>query len=881
MEFRLSKNAGDILKNSHGEAVRMNSDRIETRHILLSILRLNQCRAYLFLSQNCDCEQLKVEIEEQLRENSSDFDTVVDKDNMVLSEDAENVIKISNLESLKFHKKVVGSEDVLSAILYYRNSSAANILSNYGISYESFEKYRLGNSNKPSNTSKSSFNINFEVRQLTEEENEELKKQFPPEFLKDVSNLIEKKLSSTPDINFSKDDSRGGRDSYETTNNKNNTPLLNKFGKNLTKLAEEGNLDPVIGRNKEIEHVCRVLSRRKKNNPILIGEPGVGKSSIAEGLAIKIAQKDIPYSLANKVIYTLDMALVVAGTKYRGQFEERIKNLISELEENKNIIVFIDEIHTIAGAGNSEGGLDASNIFKPALARGEIQCIGATTIEEYRKYIEEDGALERRFQKILIEPTSAEETLEILKNIKGKYETYHNVIYSEEALKACVTLTERYMNNRNLPDKAIDVLDEAGANKQIRDCKFPEEIRNIEKTLLEAKKEKLNFAKNQEFEKASDVKNKIQALSMRLREEQMAFSEKVVNNPKYVTEQDIAFIVSQTTGISMDKLEENERKKLLEMQKILSEQVIGQNTAVEKVCQSIKRARTGLKDPNKPSGTFIFIGSTGVGKTLLAKKLAQYLFGSPESLIRIDMSEYMEKHSVSKLIGSPPGYVGYEEAGQLSEKVRTHPYSIVLFDEIEKAHTDVFNILLQILDEGRLTDASGRQIDFKNTIIIMTSNVGSRTLKDFGVGIGFSSGIQKGNLAAMEQSVIEKDLKKTFAPEFLNRIDDIVYFNTLELDDMFKIFDLEIEGLKKRLLEIKYTLTISKKAKEFVITQNEDSQYGARPIKRGIQSLIENPLSNLILESSCDEGGKINIDLDKKNNELKFSIENNDSSIEQ
>ena len=563
---------------------------------------------------------------------------------------------------------------------------------------------------------------------------------------------------------------------------------------------------------------------------------------------------------------------MVAGTKYRGQFEERIKGLIAELEKNENIIVFIDEIHTIAGAGNSEGGLDASNIFKPALARGEIQCIGATTIEEYRKYIEADGALERRFQKVLVEPTSKEDTLEILRNIKGKYEEFHNVVYSEEALKACVEMTERYMPERNLPDKAIDVLDEAGAGKSISSCQISQTYKDIQKSLTEAKKERQAYATEQKFEQALQLKNKIEALQHRLEEERELMSKHLSDNPQNVSEKDVAAVVSSASGISVEKIEQDEKQKLLDMQAVLSHQIIGQNEAVEKVCQAIKRTRTGLKDPERPSGSFIFIGSTGVGKTLLAKRMAEYLFGSRDSLIRFDMSEFMEKHSVSKLIGAPPGYVGYEQAGQLTEKVRTHPYSIILFDEIEKAHSDVFNLLLQILDEGRLSDASGRKVDFRNTIIIMTSNVGTRRLSEFGVGVGFSTSSIKENTAAMEQNLIERDLKKTFAPEFLNRIDEIVYFNPLGKEELIQIVDLELQNLINRLQQVHYSLEVDASAKEFIVSQTSVGQYGARPIRRSIQSLIENPLSDLLLQRTDENDTHILVSSDKTTETEKLSF---------
>ena len=546
--------------------------------------------------------------------------------------------------------------------------------------------------------------------------------------------------------------------------------------------------------------------------------------------------------------------------------------MIAELEKNENIIVFIDEIHTIAGAGNSEGGLDASNIFKPALARGEIQCIGATTIEEYRKYIEADGALERRFQKVLVEPTSKEDTLEILRNIKGKYEEFHNVVYSEEALKACVEMTERYMPERNLPDKAIDVLDEAGAGKSISSCQISQTYKDIQKSLTEAKKERQAYATEQKFEQALQLKNKIEALQHRLEEERELMSKHLSDNPQNVSEKDVAAVVSSASGISVEKIEQDEKQKLLDMQSVLSHQIIGQNEAVEKVCQAIKRTRTGLKDPERPSGSFIFIGSTGVGKTLLAKRMAEYLFGSRDSLIRFDMSEFMEKHSVSKLIGAPPGYVGYEQAGQLTEKVRTHPYSIILFDEIEKAHSDVFNLLLQILDEGRLSDASGRKVDFRNTIIIMTSNVGTRRLSEFGVGVGFSTSSIKENTAAMEQNLIERDLKKTFAPEFLNRIDEIVYFNPLGKEELIQIVDLELQNLINRLQQVHYSLEVDASAKEFIVSQTSVGQYGARPIRRSIQSLIENPLSDLLLQRTDENDTHILVSSDKTTETEKLSF---------
>ena len=836
MDFKLSANAEEILKNSRGEAVRLNSERIETGHIILAILRQKQCKAYNFLTENCDCDKLKTLLEERLKGTAGDDVVVRYDDDMLLGDEAAKLIKMSNLETLIFHSGEVGSLDLLSSILHDRQSSVFELFNSLGVDYQLLEKYRRKNSSAP----------NFKIQIFAkDEDNDEISR-------------IEFNAQSF--------------ETYENPGKEAETPMLDNFGKNLSSLAEQGLLDPVVGREKEIQRICKILSRRKKNNPILIGEPGVGKSSIAEGLAIRIAEKNIPYSLMDKTIYTLDLALVVAGTKYRGQFEERIKGLIAELEKNENIIVFIDEIHTIAGAGNSEGGLDASNIFKPALARGEIQCIGATTIEEYRKYIEADGALERRFQKVLVEPTSKEDTLEILRNIKGKYEEFHNVVYSEEALKACVEMTERYMPERNLPDKAIDVLDEAGAGKSISSCQISQTYKDIQKSLTEAKKERQAYATEQKFEQALQLKNKIEALQHRLEEERELMSKHLSDNPQNVSEKDVAAVVSSASGISVEKIEQDEKQKLLDMQAVLSHQIIGQNEAVEKVCQAIKRTRTGLKDPERPSGSFIFIGSTGVGKTLLAKRMAEYLFGSRDSLIRFDMSEFMEKHSVSKLIGAPPGYVGYEQAGQLTEKVRTHPYSIILFDEIEKAHSDVFNLLLQILDEGRLSDASGRKVDFRNTIIIMTSNVGTRRLSEFGVGVGFSTSSIKENTAAMEQSLIERDLKKTFAPEFLNRIDEIVYFNPLGKEELIQIVDLELQNLINRLQQVHYSLEVDASAKEFIVSQTSVGQYGARPIRRSIQSLIENPLSDLLLQRTDENDTHILVSSDKTTETEKLSF---------
>lgn len=829
------------MKNSRGEAARLGTTCIDVDHIMLALLRQVRSKAFCILSQNCNCDVLKREIETALKDSSTPGGNQVKEEDMWLSSEAERVIKLSHLESLKRRKKKVGSTDLLCAILFCKNSATYASLFERGLDYGRLSDF-LSSSKPQEQHSQSIFDSDIEEDDTEDallgedNEDEEAKRRA---FFEAFPNAA------------------SSRNDFGNLEPKTTTPLLDNFGKNLTLLAEEGRLDPVIGREKEIESVCRVLSRRKKNNPILIGDAGVGKSSIAEGLAIDIARRKVPYALSDKRIFALDLGLLVAGTKYRGQFEERIKNLISEVEREKNIILFIDEIHTIVGAGNSEGGLDVSNMIKPALARGELQCIGATTIEEYRKHIEKDSALERRFQKVLVEPTTCEQTVEILKNIKSKYESYHHVIYSSEAIEACVTLSERYLTDRNLPDKAIDILDEVGATKMIQNRELWNRL-SLMKAELTKKGDEIKQKAGQENAWLSVPSGRELAdLTTKIEKEQARVEKELDDNPLVVTEDDVAEVVARVSGISMEKVGKDEKARLLAIQDVLSSQVIGQDAAVEKVCKAIKRARTGLKDPDRPNGSFLFIGSTGVGKTLLAKRLAQYLFDASDNLIRLDMSEYMEKYSVSKLIGAAPGYVGYEEGGLLTEKVRTKPYSVVLFDEIEKAHEDVYNLLLQILDEGRLTDSTGRKVDFRNTVIIMTSNVGTRRLKDFGTGIGFSTSARKQNAATLEQDIIEKDLKKTFAPEFLNRIDEIVFFNTLEEDDLLKIVDLELAGLEKRLKDLGYDFEAAREAKLLLISQTTDSQYGARPLKRAVQSMIENPLSDILLLQGTGAGGKI------------------------
>ena len=659
-----------------------------------------------------------------------------------------------------------------------------------------------------------------------------------------------------------------------TSNKKSKTPVLDNFGRDLTALAEENKLDPVVGRDKEIQRVSQILSRRKKNNPLLIGEPGVGKSAIAEGLALRIVKRKVSRILFNKRVVTLDLASLVAGTKYRGQFEERMKAVMNELEKNDDIILFIDEIHTIVGAGGATGSLDASNMFKPALARGEIQCIGATTLDEYRQYIEKDGALERRFQKVLVEPTTIDETIQILNNIKTKYEEHHNVDYTPEAIEACVKLTNRYMTDRFLPDKAIDALDEAGSRVHITNIDVPKQILELEQQLEQVKETKNSVVKKQKYEEAAKLRDDEKRLEKDLASAQKKWEDETKLHREIVSEDNVADVVSMMTGIPVNRIAQTEINKLSQLPNLIKGKVIGQDQAVSKVVKAIQRNRAGLKDPNKPIGSFIFLGQTGVGKTQLAKILAKELFDSEDSLVRIDMSEYMEKFAISRLIGAPPGYVGYEEGGQLTEKVRRKPYAVILLDEIEKAHPDVFNMLLQVLDDGYLTDSLGRKIDFRNSIIIMTSNIGARKLKDFGQGVGFGTSAREAQAADNAKSIIENALKKAFAPEFLNRIDDVVVFNTLEKEDIDKIIDIELEKLLLRIQNLGYKLTISKTAKNYIADKGFDKQYGARPLKRAIQKYVEDLLAEEIINSSLKEGDEISLDFNKKSEELVINLLN-------
>lgn len=856
MDAKLTQHAKNVIKAGSDEAMRLRSDFFGVEHLFLGIVREKECKAMQILSEfNIDAQTIKKEIEQTIQQQHA-FSAINQERDVPLLKQTERVVKLSFLEATELGVDEIGTEHFLAAILKEGNNLVSNILFGNGLTYDIIHSW---------------------IKNSIEKENDE-DDEFEFDDEKSSSNPFTESDSIYDNADEEEDSIFGKKmplkqsgkvSSFKT--DKKPTPFLDNFGKNLSQQAEYGLIDPIVGREKEMERIAQILSRRKKNNPILIGEPGVGKSAIAEGLALRIAAKDVPYTLFKKKIYTLDLASVVAGTKYRGQFEERLKGLISELEKNPEIILFIDEIHTIVGAGNASGSLDASNIFKPALARGEIQCIGATTLSEYRKNIESDGALERRFQKVMIEPTTQEETLTILKNIKFKYEQHHKVKYSDEALEACVKLSDRYINDRQLPDKAIDALDEAGARAHVKDLRVPLDMVELEKKIIEAEISKKEAVNNREFEKAKLQKGEIEDLQEELSVKYKNWENEIEGNYISVGEEEIAHIISMMSGVKIQKVSTDETQKLLKMEDNLKGIIVGQDDAVAKVSKAIRRARVGINDPNRPIGSFIFVGPTGVGKTLLAKELAKYLFDSEKNLIRLDMSEYMEKHSVSRIIGSPPGYVGHEEAGQLTEKVRQHPYSIVLFDEIEKAHHDVFNILLQILDDGRLTDSLGREIDFKNTIIIMTSNVGSRKIKDFGIGVGFSTSARENKAAEIEKSIIENDINKTFAPEFLNRIDDIVFFRSLFKDDIVKIIEIELNKLSKRLSSLDYNIEFTQDLKEFIVEKGIDQQFGARPLKREIQRRVEDPLSEAILENQGKEKKNIKVTVKKDKTKIEIS----------
>ncbi|MCC6818720.1 MAG: ATP-dependent Clp protease ATP-binding subunit [Bacteroidia bacterium] len=835
MEAKFSPRVKEVIQFSREEAIRLGHDYIGTEHLLLGIIREGEGTALTTLKNlEIDVIRLKKTIEDTIKGTATGVSNL---GNIPLTKQAEKALKITYLEAKIFKTETIGTEHLLLSILRDEDNIASQVLAQYGINYDFFKQTLLDGGTSglrpkdtPSNAFEDEGNDAPEDRKI-----EEIKKKNP----------------------------------------KSNTPVLDNFGRDLTKLAEEGKLDPIVGREKEIERVSQILSRRKKNNPILIGEPGVGKTAIAEGLALRIIQRKVSRVLFNKRVVTLDLASLVAGTKYRGQFEERMKAIMSELEKASDVILFIDEIHTIVGAGGASGSLDASNMFKPALARGEVQCIGATTLDEYRQYIEKDGALERRFQMVMIEPASPEESIEILHNIKEKYEDHHHVTYTPEAIQACVKLSNRYITDRNLPDKAIDVMDEVGARVHITNINVPEEIVDLEAQIEAIKLEKIAVVKSQKYEEAARLRDKEKNLINMLDAAKLKWEEETVSNRFVVSEENVAEVVAMMTGIPVKRIGQSEGKKLLTMEDDLKKRVIGQDKAIEKLSKAIQRTRAGLKDPNKPIGSFIFLGPTGVGKTELAKALSEYMFDNNDALIRIDMSEFMEKFAVSRLVGAPPGYVGYEEGGLLTEKVRRKPYAVVLFDEVEKAHPDVFNIMLQILDEGHITDSLGRKVDFRNTVIIMTSNIGSRQLKDFGTGVGFATSNKVTNSESESKQVIESALKKFFSPEFLNRIDDVIVFNSLEKPDIIKILDIQINKMLKRIEDLGYTVKLSDEAKEFIADHGFDIKFGARPLQRAMQKYLEDPLAEEILKGEIVEGTVVNVDVDKDKSALKVNTNPN------
>jgi len=842
MDENFSPRVKDVIQFSKEEAIRLGHNYIGTEHLLLGMIREGEGVAIdILIGLGVDVKSLRKRIEELSSSEVTSLQSAAS--NIPLTKQAEKALKTTFLEAKLYNSELIGTPHLLLCILRNESDPLAHLFDQLGVTYESVKE-------------------KFEQR-TSDDTYEDPQSEMPFEEDDDDDEFEGANPGSSSDYRSQKK-YRG--------NVKSKTPVLDNFGRDLTKFAEEDKLDVVVGREKEIERVSQVLSRRKKNNPLLIGEPGVGKSAIAEGLALRIVQKKVSRVLFDKRIVTLDLASLVAGTKYRGQFEERMKAVLNELEKNPNIILFIDEIHTIVGAGGAAGSLDASNMFKPALARGELQCIGATTLDEYRQHIEKDGALERRFQKVLVEPTSDEETLQILKNIKDRYEAHHNVVYTDEALEACVKLTSRYISDRHHPDKAIDALDEAGSRVHITNIQVPENIISLEAKLQEIKAQKVDVVKKQRYEQAAQLRDVEKQTENELLDAQISWEEEVKSHREQVTDQNVAEVIAMMTGIPVNRIAEKETAKLSLMADQLKGNVIGQDEAVAKIVKAIQRNRVGLKDPNKPIGSFIFIGPTGVGKTQLAKELSKLLFDNESSMIRIDMSEYMEKFAISRLIGAPPGYVGYEEGGQLTEKVRRKPYSVILLDEIEKAHPDVFNLLLQALDDGQLTDSLGRKIDFKNTIIIMTSNIGTRKLKEFGAGVGFSTAAKKSNLDEYTKSVIEGSLKKAFAPEFLNRIDDVILFNTLSREDIHKIIDIELVKLFERIKEIGFTAKITEAAKDFLSDKGFDTAYGARPLKRAIQKHVEDILAEQIISKNVSDGDKVLIDFDAKKESIKIKV---------
>jgi ATP-dependent Clp protease ATP-binding subunit ClpC len=844
MDAKFSPRVRDVITFSREEALRLGHGYIGIEHILLGLIREGEGNAVKILQRlEVDLDELRKVVEGSMEPASAMRPP--DKDKITLIKQAEKMLKITFLEAKLFKSPHIDTEHLLLSMLKDEDNLATRTLHKFHVDYES---------------------VKHEVDAILADGGA------APDTYSSSKPKAQGPQSADDDDDDSSSFSAGGGGTRKQGDTKSKTPVLDNFGRDLTKLAEDGKLDPIVGREKEIERVSQILSRRKKNNPVLIGEPGVGKSAIAEGLALRIIQRKVSRVLFNKRIVALDIASLVAGTKYRGQFEERMKAVMNELENSPDVILFIDEIHTIVGAGGASGSLDASNMFKPALARGEIQCIGATTLDEYRQYIEKDGALERRFQKVLVEPTTVEETIQILNNIKEKYEDHHNVTYTDEAIHSCVKLTNRYITDRHLPDKAIDALDEAGSRVHISNIVVPKNILEVEQKIEEIKEEKNKVVRSQRYEEAAKLRDRERQLLEELERAKKQWEEESRNNRTQVSEENVAEVVAMMSGIPVNRIAEKESGKLRRMKDEMQDKVIGQEDAVVKVVKAIQRNRAGLKDPNRPIGSFIFLGPTGVGKTQLAKELARYMFDTEDALIRIDMSEYMEKFSVSRLIGAPPGYVGYEEGGQLTEKVRRRPYSIILLDEIEKAHPDVFNLLLQALDDGKMTDSLGRHIDFKNAIIIMTSNIGARDLSDFGKGVGFGTTARAASQDESNRGVIEKALKKAFAPEFINRIDDIIIFNSLKREDIHKIIDIELGHLYKRISELGYDLKLTDEAKDFLSEKGYDEKFGARPLKRAIQKFIEDPMAEEIINQNIEEGDKIVVGLNKDKTDVTVKV---------
>ncbi|HEU4470323.1 MAG TPA: ATP-dependent Clp protease ATP-binding subunit [Flavisolibacter sp.] len=831
MDNNFSSQVKEIISFSREEALRLGNDFIGTEHLLLGLIREGDNTAIRILkSFNVDLYELRKEIELAVKDKTGK--NIANINSLPLTKQAEKVIRVTVLEAKALKSPTVETEHLMLSILKNKENIATQILNQFDVDYDLFrQELGMVKSNDP----------RAEYQEENDDDFDEEKK-------------------------YSQSKSRQGGAA------KSKTPVLDNFGRDITKLAETGTLDPIVGREKEIERVSQILSRRKKNNPILIGEPGVGKTAIVEGLALRIVQRKVSRVLFDKRVISLDLAALVAGTKYRGQFEERMKAIMNELEKNRDVILFIDEIHTIVGAGGASGSLDASNIFKPALARGELQCIGASTLDEYRMYIEKDGALDRRFQKVMVEPPSVDDTIQILNNIKPKYEEYHNVNYDDDAINACVKLSDRYITDRLLPDKAIDVMDEVGARVHLKNINVPQNILDLEKKIEDIKVEKNRVVKSQKFEEAAALRDNEKRLGEELEKAKAQWEEESKHKRYPIGEEEIAEVISMMTGIPVKRMVEAETQKLRKMADEMKGMVVGQDEAISKVVKAIQRNRVGLKDPKKPIGTFIFLGPTGVGKTELARALARHMFDSEDALIRIDMSEYMEKFTVSRLIGAPPGYVGYEEGGQLTERVRRKPYSVILLDEIEKAHPDIYNILLQVLDDGQLTDGLGRKVDFKNTLIIMTSNIGVRQLKDFGEGVGFATAARIQNADENNKAVIEKALKRTFSPEFLNRIDDVIIFNSLTKENIFEIIDILMKGVMKRLTNLGFSLELTEDAKTFIADKGYDQQFGARPLHRAIQKYLEDPLAEEILNMNIKAGDVLEADLDKENGKLTFNL---------